>query len=53
MGYWEQIGVNNRQHAEAMSKLPRWHWRRVDWLGWLMVLGGVAFWGAVVWRLLR
>jgi len=30
MGYYEQIGEDNRRRAERRAKLPAW--RRIDWL---------------------
>lgn len=47
MGHWEQTGAHNRKHAERMAALPRYHWRRVDWLGVVMTAIGLAIFAAV------
>jgi hypothetical protein len=51
MGYWEQIGVENRRWRERQSRLPRW--RRLDWFGYAMSLLAVGFWIGLGYLLLK
>ena len=46
MGYWEQIGVNNRRWRKRQAGLSRW--RRFDWPGFVASGAALAFWAAVV-----
>lgn len=49
MGYYEQVGANNIKRREELAKLPRYHWRRVDWWHVLIIWGQIAFWASVAW----
>jgi hypothetical protein len=49
MGYWEQIGEKNKEHAE-WQRSGGW-WRRVDWLGIIAVPIGLVFLLSLLWCL--
>ena len=49
MGYWEQIGADNRRRERELLGAP-W-WRRIEWGSWLVLAVSAGLFGLMAYSI--